>query len=120
MTGGQALERCTDCAHVQYPARGFCERCLSPSTDVGPVGDAGTLLSWSTLHASLNQRLRPYLPLTVASIELDSGPVVMAYFSGLPNKAGQPVRIATVPDPSGTPVLLARARDDTTSPENLF
>lgn len=120
MTDTPQLERCTDCEHVQYPARGFCEQCISPSTELGAVDDAGTLISWSILHASLEPALRPHLPLTVASVKLASGPVVFAYFKGDPTSVGQPVRIGCVIDPNGRFVLVAQAADESMSDENFF
>ena len=120
MSDEPQLERCTDCGHVQYPSRGFCEQCMSPSTELGDVDDAGTLVSWSILHSSLEPALRPYLPLTVASIELASGPMVVAYFKGDPASVGQPVHIRCIVDPTGRFVLVAQSADESVSPENFF
>ena len=120
MTDEPQLERCTDCEHVQYPARGFCEQCLSPGTEPVAIDEAGTLLSWSILHTSLEPALRPYLPLTAASIALPSGPVVITYFKGNPASIGQPVRVECVMDPNGRFVLVAKGADDSASLDNFF
>lgn len=114
------LERCADCAHVQYPSRGFCAQCLSPNVRTDPVGDAGRLVSWTTLQTSLEPALRQHLPLTIASVKLDEGPVVIAYFNGQPDKVGQSVNIALVADPAGTPMLVAQSHTDATPPETFL
>ena len=114
------IERCTDCGHVQYPERGFCEHCMSPGTELVSVDEAGKLISWTVLHTSLEPEIRPHLPLTVASIELASGPVVITYFKGDATTVGQAVRLGCVVDPNGRFVLVAQPADEPASLDNFF
>ena len=111
------LERCTDCDQVQYPPRGFCGRCLSAHVNDQSIGEAGELLSWATLRTSLEPAIAEHLPLTIASVKLDEGPVVIAYFNGQPRRAGQPVKISSGNGPAGDQVLVARSADDSKLPD---
>ena len=119
MTTDTQLENCADCTHVQYPPRGFCERCLSPNVAESPVSGSGQVLSWTNLHISLEPTLRPHLPITIASVRLDAGPIVITYLVGQP-VAGQSVRIGSIVDPLGRSVLVARSDDNTATAESLF
>lgn len=119
MTAEPQLEHCADCAHVQYPPRGFCQRCLSPDVAEKAITSPGKLLSWTNLHVSLEPDLRPHLPLTIASVALDDGPVVITYFMGQP-KTGQSVNVGSSVDPIGRSVLIARPEDKPAAAENLF
>jgi uncharacterized OB-fold protein len=120
MSTAPYLERCTDCEYVQYPPRGFCSRCLSAGVDVAAIRGPGALVSWTALHLSLEPAVSEHLPLTIVSVKLDEGPVVIAYFHGEPERVGQPVKLASVTGPAGTPVLVARAKDDSRLPETFL
>ena len=110
------LEHCADCGNTQFPPRSFCARCLSSDVSGLPMGKAGELISWTTLHTSMEPALHKHLPLTISSIKLAEGPVVIAYFDGQPDHIGQPVRISQLTDPTGTQVLVAQPPEATASP----
>lgn len=50
--------RCSDCGRVLVPARGYCPRCGSETTDWLEVGPAGTLAGYATVH-----QVEPHHPL---------------------------------------------------------
>ena len=82
-----------------------------------PIGEAGELLSWTILHMSLEPTIAAHLPLTIASVKLAQGPVIITYFNGQPQHTGQPVKIAPVAGPAGSQVLVARPAEDIRAPD---
>ncbi|MGI9308269.1 MAG: Zn-ribbon domain-containing OB-fold protein [Gammaproteobacteria bacterium] len=116
MSAAINLEHCADCGNTQFPPRSFCGRCLSSDVSTLPIGKAGKLISWTTLHTSLEPGLNEHLPLIISSIKLAEGPVIVAYFDGHPDQIGQPVKISQVTDTTGNPVLVAQSFEARTSP----
>ena len=88
------LQVCRQCKAVQYPVREVCRNCLGAELITEPVDDRGSVLSWTRLHASLEPEFRDRLPLLVASIHLDAGPVVLARWNGSEPAIGQPATVA--------------------------
>ncbi|HMN79004.1 MAG TPA: OB-fold domain-containing protein [Burkholderiaceae bacterium] len=105
------LPRCLRCGQVQYPLREHCAACLSDELRWEPVAAGGRLLASTTVHHSNDPSFRPRLPLTIGSVRLDCGPVVIAFVRAfLP--AGTPVIVHNRLDPSGAAVLVALTEHD--------
>ncbi len=105
--GGVALQRCAACGRVQYPPRACCAHCLSDRLEPAAlVEETGTLLARAVLHHSLEPRFRPRLPLGLAFVRLDAGPVVLCFApASLP--IGARVTIRAAPDEEGRALLAA-------------
>jgi len=76
------LQRCADCAAVQYPPREVCGACLSDrlawdSADSLPA----RVLARCLLHYSNETRFRPRLPLSVGLVKFDAGPVAVCFLA---------------------------------------
>jgi len=109
-TATLTLQRCGSCAQVNYPARELCGNCLADALSWQPVEDTGTVQSVSELHYSLEPQYAGKLPWTVASVQLDCGPIVIAHL--VPGTAvGATVRLRPVADAAGTIMLLAAGVD---------
>lgn len=103
--GRLSLPACMDCGAVQYPVRDTCSSCLSPRLQFREVGDQGTVVATTVLYRSGDPRFTPSLPLRIASVRLDGGPVVIAHLPG--EEAPQRVRVTAALDAFGRAVLTA-------------
>lgn len=108
-----ALQRCTGCGHVRYPAAQHCPECLSEDAVWLPVSGAAELFSWCTFH---RQYLSAYpAPHTVAVGRLAEGPLFVAFLlGGAPGDgaAGRPLAITYVEDAAGRVLPAFRLVDD--------
>ena len=86
------LPVCLACSTVQYPPREVCVNCLSDALEWQRVDNHGEVLATTVQHYSLDEKFKPQLPLHVASVKLDLGPVVIG-FSDPDLKAGQKVSV---------------------------
>ena len=103
--GQLSLPVCLDCGTVQYPVRDTCCSCLSPRLQFREVGDQGTVVATTVLYRSGDPRFAPSLPLRIATVRLDGGPVVIAHLPG--QEAPQRVRVTAALDAFGHAVLTA-------------
>lgn len=78
MTAPLMLQHCAECGAVQYPRREACMRCLSPDLQWRETPGGGTLLSHTALHVSVDAKWQDRLPVRLALVRLDAGPVVYA------------------------------------------
>ena len=107
-----SLQQCSKCGQVNYPARELCGNCLADALQWRPVKDTGTVQSTTELQYSLEQAYTAHLPWSIASIQLDCGPIVLTHL--VPGIAiGSAVRLTVVQDKQGNHMLLALSRDDT-------
>ena len=106
------LPVCRTCGRVHYPPQEFCRACLGDDWAWEAVSDAGTVLSWTVSHASLNPFFKARLPLRVGSVKLDCGPVLLAHLAAACSSAGSRVRVRGRPDPSGQVVFFAAPPED--------
>ena len=104
---GLQLQVCQSCGWVQYPNRQVCRECLDGELERQPVDDAGRMVSWTPLHASLDPWFAAQLPWPVASVKLNCGPVVLAHLIGEQPHVGQQLRVSCLQDPEGREVLVA-------------
>jgi uncharacterized OB-fold protein len=107
--GQLALQRCRECATVQYPPRELCVACLSDALEWRTSdAETGELLAITTLHHSHDAAFRNRLPLHVGLVRLDAGPTAVCFLAeGC--LAGQQVRVSAALDDAGRPILTARA-----------
>jgi uncharacterized OB-fold protein len=97
---------CRACGAAQYPPREVCVRCLSDAIDIREGDVAGTVLSLTTIHRSIDPAFSE--PTPIASVKIDAGPVAIAFaWAGL--KPGARVRLSEEPSrPTGQPRIHAR------------
>ena len=67
------LQCCSQCRHVNYPARELCGNCLADSLQWQRVDNTGTVLSIAQLHYSLEPEYAEHLPWTVVGAAHDPG-----------------------------------------------
>ena len=101
------LPVCLLCGRVDYPLRELCANCLSERLEWKAVQSCGHVLATTTLHRSNLPYFRPRLPLRVASIKLDAGPVVLAFLGDAACTAGARVQVRTQLDQGGAATLMA-------------
>jgi uncharacterized OB-fold protein len=93
---------CGECGTRAFPARAVCHVCTARRPDPAPVGAAGILYSWTTVHVSAS---RP-VPYTLGYVDLAQdgadGPDlrVLAHLRGEPEdwRVGAPVALAVAGD----------------------
>lgn len=100
------LQVCQACSAVQYPPREVCHNCLSEQLRWQPVSPLGRLLATTTLHHSTDLYFRERLPWRVGTVQLDSGPSVVAHVHG-DCVEGEPVKLSLKLDRSGQAVMIA-------------
>jgi NAD(P)-dependent dehydrogenase (short-subunit alcohol dehydrogenase family)/uncharacterized OB-fold protein len=104
--GRFALQLCADCAHVLYPPRDACPRCLSARLTFGDVDPNGRLIAETTIRVSTDPYFRERMPWRVGTVKLDAGPVIVAHLHG-DAVEGERVRLVLKLDKSGSAVMLA-------------
>ncbi|HUC66293.1 MAG TPA: SDR family oxidoreductase [Stellaceae bacterium] len=110
--GRFALQVCADCATVIYPPRDACPRCLSPRLPFKEVPSGGVLLAATTIHASTDAYFRDRLPWRIGTVQLDSGPTILAHLHR-ELREGERVRMALKLDKSGSAVAFALPATET-------
>jgi uncharacterized OB-fold protein len=90
--GELVVQRCASCGHHQLYPRPFCLGC--DGTDLAWVETAGTgtVYSRTVVHMQVSPDLEP--PYSVALVELDEGPRVVANLADVTIPIGARVRIA--------------------------
>ena len=106
------LPVCQACGRVDYPLRELCANCLSERLAWTPVEAPGRILATTALHRSNLPYFRPRLPLRIASIKLDAGPVVLAFLDDAALAAEARVQVRTRLDEAGSAVFVAAAAHD--------
>jgi NAD(P)-dependent dehydrogenase (short-subunit alcohol dehydrogenase family)/uncharacterized OB-fold protein len=106
------LQKCTECAHVFYPPRDACPKCLSPRVPFVPVDNRATLLAETSIHASTDPYFRERTPWRAGLSKLDCGPVVLSHLHE-DVREGERVRLELKLDKGGAPVIIALPARDT-------
>jgi len=106
--GVLVFQRCTGCGHVRHYPSLLCPRCRSDG--VAPLASSGrgTIHSWTVCHHAFAPAFADDLPYTLATVDVEEGPRVLARFDGSPS-LGRPVLIDFVPGADDVPVPRARA-----------
>ncbi len=110
--GSFELQKCSDCAHVLYPPRDACPKCLSPRVPFVPVDNRATLLAETAIHTSTDPYFRERMPWRAGLTKLDCGPVVLAHLHGDVCE-GERVRLELKLDKGGAPVMIAMPEKNT-------
>lgn len=106
--GELRLQICLRCGQAQYPPREVCGRCLSDDLEWKAMDGAAKVLGKTRLHASLEPWFQDRLPVDVALVQLDIGPIVYA-FAGKGAEIGVRVTVEARIDEAGQAVLWAKA-----------
>lgn len=111
--GALVLQHCGACETAIYPPREICPNCLSGDIDWRPIDGAGEVLVASNLShsfdAAIAANLAGGLQVRIVSVNLDLGPVVIAYAGDEDIAAGDRVCLTLHHD---EPVLLAVKTED--------
>jgi NAD(P)-dependent dehydrogenase (short-subunit alcohol dehydrogenase family)/uncharacterized OB-fold protein len=110
--GRFALQVCENCAHVPYPPRDACPRCLSARLTFGDVDPNGRLIAETTIRVSTDPYFRERTPWRVGTVKLDAGPVIVAHLHG-DTVEGERVKLVLKLDKSGSAVMLALPAQET-------
>lgn len=114
--GELRLQACDACQWRRHIPRVLCPRCGGSAWHWHRCGGDGRLHSWTTTHRPLHPSFTA-TPLTLATIELDEGPRIIAPLIGCDERdlrAGLPVRLIR---PGGDQIIPAfAARDEAAGP----
>jgi NAD(P)-dependent dehydrogenase (short-subunit alcohol dehydrogenase family)/uncharacterized OB-fold protein len=106
------MQKCIACAHIFYPPRDACPKCLSPRVPFVPVDTRATLLAETAIHTSTDPYFRERTPWRAGLSKLDCGPVVLSHLHG-DVREGERVRLELKLDKGGAPVIIALPEKDT-------
>lgn len=87
--GEVRLQKCGKCGAHQYPAESFCYECGAQEMLWVAVAGQGTVYSFIVVHQLYHKAFKPFLPYTVAIVQLDEGPRMLSAMLGLQ----RPIRI---------------------------
>ena len=68
-------KKCSECGNIQFPQKGFCQKCLNEQLDDVLIGQKGTLFSFTTTFGKFSNMTGPF---DVGYIELPEGIRVFA------------------------------------------
>jgi uncharacterized protein len=95
--------RCAACGHPHGLRVARCTRCRAAALEAARFGPEGTVWSTTTLHVAGDGRRAPY---TLAYVDLDDGPRVLAHVADGRIEVGARVRLAGVTE-HGDPRVTA-------------
>ena len=72
--GELILQRCKSCNSYQYPFESFCYECGSTELEHKISLGQGSIYSFVKVHQPYHSAFKPFIPYTVATIQLDEGP----------------------------------------------
>lgn len=107
LLAGVVVQHCAACGASFYPARPLCSHCLSEKLDWKPGSPKGKLLSFTTLHVSLNDLFRKNGPWLVGLVALASEGNIYAFMDESVANCGQEVELFTAPDATGEAIFIA-------------
>jgi len=81
--GDVRLQQCRQCSAYQHPPESFCYHCGAMSPEWKAVGAHGTVYSYIIVHQPYHPAFRPFIPYTVAIVQLDEGPRLLGAMLGL-------------------------------------
>ncbi|MFC4312253.1 Zn-ribbon domain-containing OB-fold protein [Steroidobacter flavus] len=101
--------RCESCQQLSFPPKPICPHCWTEGVSWQTLSGAGTLYSWTRIHAG-PAIFEPELPYEVGVVDLNDGLRLACRLhgpAGTPWRCGMPVRIVTLKYRDG-PLLAAR------------
>ena len=72
--GELILQKCQTCSSYQYPFESFCYECGSTELAHQISNGQGFIYSFVKVHQPYHPAFKPFIPYTVATIQLDEGP----------------------------------------------
>lgn len=92
--GEVRLQKCGKCAAHQYPAETFCYECGAQEMSWVTAAGEGTVYSFIVVHQLYHKSFKPFLPYTVAIVQMDEGPRMLSAMLGLnrPVEIGERVK----------------------------
>lgn len=100
------LQSCDVCGQVNYPPRELCGNCLSDALTWQKTNANGTVQALTTLTHSMEAVFADALPLTVISVALDAGPVLICH-GAKDLQHGQSVTVSIMQDRDNNRLLFA-------------
>jgi uncharacterized OB-fold protein len=88
-----AMQVCTDCGDIHFPACPVCPKCLSSGQEWRPVSGRGRLESWVEFHRAYWPGFAASLPYRVCLVKLDEGPLLASNLVGETPEIGDPVQV---------------------------
>ena len=76
---GIAYQRCDDCGHVWYLARGFCATCGSLAVRQRQAAGLGRVATTTLVSRPPSEKWQAFAPYTLALIDADEGFRLMAH-----------------------------------------
>jgi NAD(P)-dependent dehydrogenase (short-subunit alcohol dehydrogenase family)/uncharacterized OB-fold protein len=105
--GTLELPVCEECGTSQYPLRERCVRCSSGALEWRVMDSKGVVLARTTIRHSTEAFFQARRPIPICSVQLDSGPVLIAFAAKDGAEPGQRVRVLNWLDRSGEAVFVA-------------
>jgi uncharacterized OB-fold protein len=91
--GRLAVQACTHCGDVHFPASPVCPKCLSEAQEWRPVCGRGRLESWVEYHRAYWPGFAGELPYRVCLVRLEEGPLMVSNLVGEAAEIGDEVRV---------------------------
>lgn len=96
------LQRCEQCRKPRFPAMPSCPYCGHIGHEVLEASGRGAVYSWIVVHRAFHPAFADDVPYTVAMVDLDEGPRVVAWLEDIDEPApSMPVRARYVDHPEG-------------------
>lgn len=92
-----AVQRCTACGTLRFPARAACNRCMARESTWVPVAGTGRVFSVAVMHQANHPGFEAILPYAVVVVELDCGVRMISNVIDCPAHQvaiGMPVEVA--------------------------
>jgi uncharacterized protein len=81
--GDVRLQHCNGCGANQYPAESFCYECGATDLEWRTVAGDGEVYSFIIVHQAYHPAFKQFLPYTVAIVQMDDGPRMLAAMPNL-------------------------------------
>jgi uncharacterized OB-fold protein len=78
------FQRCLDCSVWRHPPRPMCGGCQSMRWEWALTRGRGKVYCWTVVHQALHPAFANAVPYAAAIIELDEGPRIASWVTGLP------------------------------------
>ncbi len=91
-----AVQRCTGCGTLRFPAREICSTCLSTDAEWVTVSGRGEIFSFNIMHQVYHPGFADEVPYAVVQVKLAEGPKMISNLVGVkPHeiRIGMPVQV---------------------------
>jgi hypothetical protein len=88
-----AMQVCTSCGDIHFPASPVCPKCLSNAQEWRPVSGRGRLESWVEFHRAYWPGFAGDLPYRACLVKLDEGPLLISNLVGEAVAIGEAVEV---------------------------